>query len=121
MKVRRPENLDEASPTGRLGYIDAGDFIRHLVSLRVAGRTEEFPAVFDVIERLACEGDDYVRNLAVIGHLEGMQMIAVTSAGLDPEIDFRPFCRPASDAWWQRLNGFWAGDATALRKSHEES
>jgi hypothetical protein len=109
------ENADEASPAGRLRYLDAGGFIRHLVGLRLAGRTEEFPAVFDVIERLVCEGDDYVRKLAVIGYLEGMEMMTVTVAGLDPETDFRPYCRHASEAWWERLNRFWEGDATALR------
>jgi hypothetical protein len=91
------------------------------VSLRLAGRTEEFPAVFDVIERLVSDGDDYVRNLAVVGYLEGMQMMTVTKAGLDPETDFRPYCRPASDAWWERLNRFWAGDMAALRESDGET
>jgi hypothetical protein len=111
------ENLDENSPLGRLAYIDAGDFIRHLVSLRVSDQTEEFPAVFDVIERLVVEGDAYVRDLGVIGYLEGLQMETVTSAGLDPERDFRPFLRPRSLSWWQKLNRFWEGDATALRES----
>ena len=108
------ENLDEDSPTGRLGYLDAGDFIRHLVQLRLDGVVDEFPAVFEVIERLVLEGDDYVQNLAIIGYLEGMQMMTVTGAGLDPETDFRPFCTPTLDMWWDRINRFWAGDATAL-------
>ena len=46
------ENLDELSPTGRLHYIDAGDFIGHMVRLRLADDTHEFPAIFDVLERL---------------------------------------------------------------------
>jgi len=54
-----------------LSYVDAGDFIGHLVSLRLAGRTAKFPAVFDVTERLVSDGDDYVREFAVIGFLEG--------------------------------------------------
>jgi hypothetical protein len=94
------ENLDEGSPAGRLGYLDAGEFIRHLVSLRVSNKTEEFPAVFDVIERLVVDGDAYVHNLGVIGYLEGLQMETVTSAGLDPERDFRPYLRPKSRSWW---------------------
>lgn len=44
------ENLDDESPAGRLGYIDAADFIRHLVALQQTGRTAELPAVFAVIE-----------------------------------------------------------------------
>jgi hypothetical protein len=36
------ENADEGSPTGRLGYLDAADFIRHLVALRLANDTGSF-------------------------------------------------------------------------------
>jgi hypothetical protein len=113
------ENADESRPGERLTYIDAGDFIRHLVALRLGGRTDEFPAVFDTIERLIVEGDPFVHELAVIGYLEGFQMKTVTSSGLDPERDFRPWLRPNSEAWWQRINRFWAGDVTALQDSGE--
>ena len=109
------EHLDDESPGGRLHYMDAGDFIRHLVGLRLANDTSEFPGVFVVIERLLVEGDSYVSNLAVIGYLEGFQMMTVTSAGLDPERDIRPWLRPESAKWWDRINRFWAGDPTALR------
>jgi len=109
------QNADDESLGGRLYYMDAGDFIRHLVSLLLANDTSEFPAVFDVIERLILEGDPYVSELAVIGYLEDCQMMTVTSAGLDPERDFRPWLRPESAKWWDRLNRFWAGDANALR------
>jgi hypothetical protein len=108
------ENADEGSPTGRLGYVDAADFIRHLVALRLAANTEEFPAVFDVIERLVIEGDAYVSNLAVIGYLEGFQMVTVTGQGLDPEQEFRPLLGPESEKWWLRINRFWDGDKNAL-------
>jgi hypothetical protein len=108
------DNEDAGAPGGRLGYLDAGDFVRHLVSLRLAGDTSEFPAVFDVIERLVLEGDPYVSNLAVIGYLEGLQMMTVTGAGLDPESDFRPWLRPESEKKWQQINRFWEGDASAL-------
>jgi len=109
------ENLDETSPSGRLGYVDAGDFIRHMVRLRLADGTHEFPAIFDVLERLVIEGNDYVRNLGVIGYLEGFQMMTVTGQGLDPEADFRPWLRPVSERWWERINRLWAGDDSALQ------
>ena len=115
------ENADEGSPAGRLGYLDAGDFIRHLVQLRLRGETSEFPAVFAVIERMVVEGDGYVSHLAVIGYLEGIQMMTVTSAGLDPEADFRPYCSPILDGWWERLNRFWAGDMEALTDPDPDS
>jgi len=115
------ENADDSSPTGRLGYVDAADFIRHLVALRLANDTDEFSAVFDVIERLVLEGDQYVSELAVIGYLEGCQMMTVTARGLDPEQDFRPWLRPESEKWWKRINRFWAGDHSALRDGDDDS
>jgi hypothetical protein len=74
-----------------------------------------------LVERLVPEGDEYVRTLAIIGYLEGLQMMTVTSAGLDPETDFRPFCTPVLDMWWDRVNRFWAGDATALREPEPDA
>lgn len=59
----REENEDPEGVGGRLGYLDAGHFIRHLVSLKPAGAVEELPAVFDLIERLVVDGDDHVSNL----------------------------------------------------------
>jgi len=47
------DNLDGAS---RLHYLDAGDFIRHMVELIQHGQTTEIDAVFDLIERMVIEG-----------------------------------------------------------------
>jgi hypothetical protein len=86
----------------------------------VADETEEFPAVFNVIEQLVSEGDPYVKNLAVIGYIEGFQMGTVASAGLDPERDFRPWLRSRSQVWWSRLNRAWGGDTHALTEPDPE-
>ena len=106
-EVAREENADTDSPGGRLGYRDAGEFVRHLVSLQLAGTVEEFPAVFDLIERLVVDGDDYVHNLGVIGYLELFQMRTVTARGLDPEVAFVPWLRPTSRAYWEAICRFW--------------
>jgi hypothetical protein len=105
------ENVDEETEGGRLFYVDAGAFIHHLVSLKVDGQVAEFPAVFDVFERLVVEGNTYVQNLGQIGYLEGLQMRTVTDAGLSPERDFRPYLRPASERVWEALNRAWGGTA----------
>ncbi len=104
----------------RLHYMDASDFLRHLATLQLAGTTDEFPAIFDLIERLVVEGDRYVSNLAVIGYLEGLQMATISAFGLDPEVVFRPWFRPVSEAWWRRLNRFWGGEHSALRVSNAQ-
>ena len=113
------ENLDPESPAGRLGYLDASEFVRHLVRLQLAGTVSEFPGVFEAIERMIIEGDPYVENLAVVGYLEGLQMRAVTDHGIDPEVVFRPYFGPTANHWWERINRFWAGDPMALRDDRD--
>ena len=87
------------------------------VSLRPIVALPE-PAAFAVVERLVVEGDDYVRNLGVIGFLEGLQMMTVTAAGIDPEEAFRPLVGPVSERWWERINRFWGGEHDALQVEH---
>lgn len=100
------ENADPDSPGGRLGYLDAGWVVGHLADRLVGGDTSEFDAAFELIERLVRDGDDYVRELGVIGYLEGLQMGTVTSRGLDPEA-FRPWMRPLSAKYWAAITRFW--------------
>jgi hypothetical protein len=88
-------------------YPSLGEFAHHLVNLMREGRTEEFPAVFDVCERLHLEGDPDVQIAATIGMLESIQIVAGNS-GVDPEV-FRGYLRPESLKWWQALNDFWSG------------
>ena len=90
-----------------LYYVALGDFARHLVQLALAGKVEEFPTVFEVVERLHVEGDHYVREAATIGLLEGIQNNA-SHTSLDQSF-FEPYLGPESRKWWDRLNDFWAG------------
>ena len=101
------EYADPGNPGGRHGYLDAAAVIRHLVCLKLAGTVEEFPAVFDLIERFVVDGDEYVANLGVIGYIEGFQMRTVTDHGLDPEADFAPRLRPTSHTYWEAICRFW--------------
>src|SRR5689334_11910337 len=66
-------------------YIDLGEFANHLVGLYETQEIREFPAVFQIIESLHLEGDDFVKEASVIGILEAIQNIAGNS-GLDPEL-----------------------------------
>lgn len=111
------ENADEESPGGRLHYPDAAALLRHLAELHLNGTTHEFRAVFDLIERLVADGDQYVSELGVIGYLEGFQMQTIRQFGVDPEVAFRPRFGPLSNAWWDRLNRFWDGEHDALQVS----
>ena len=86
-------------------YIALGDLAHHLVTLYKAGKTSEFNSVFAVVERWHLEGDDYVREAATIGFLEGLQNVA-GNKGLDPEV-FVPWLHPESKKWWDELDKFW--------------
>jgi hypothetical protein len=109
------DDIADASKTDRLYFDDAEAFVRHMVDLRLDGATGEFPAVFRVIERFLVEGNKDVKNLGLIGYLEGMQMGTVTSKSLDPDAEFLPYLLPVSRRWWDRLNRFWEGDTSALQ------
>ena len=54
-------------------HVELGEFAHHLVGLLKSGSTDEFAAVFAVIERLQLEGAPYVQNAAIVGLLEGIQ------------------------------------------------
>lgn len=88
-------------------YLDLAEYARHLVELYKSGQTGEFPEVFATVERLHLQGDDFVKEAAVIGLLEGIQNIAGNS-GVDPELFFA-YMEPTSRKWWQQLNDFWDG------------
>jgi hypothetical protein len=105
-------------------YLDLGELARHLVALYHTGQIQEFPAVFALVERLHPQGDEYVREAATIGLLEGIQNTAQHN-GLDPE-GFVSCLEPDSAKWWQQLNEFWTGEipyagATIDKASREAS
>lgn len=86
-------------------YIDLMEFAHHVVSLQTLGQKEELIAVFIAVERLRMTGDEYVREAATIGLLEGIQNIA-GNQGIDPEV-FVGYLKPESARWWKKLNEFW--------------
>jgi hypothetical protein len=88
-------------------YVDFGEFAHHLVELHKTNRVGELPAAFEIIERLHLEGDDYVKEAATIGMLEGIQNVA-GNLNVDPEV-FAVYLKPESAKWWRQLNKFWQG------------
>jgi hypothetical protein len=107
--------LLEASPSFQsavdeeeIFYPLLGDFARHLLALYQSGSTAEFPAIAQLIERLHTDGDDFVREAATIGLLEGIQN-AWGHAKVDPEL-FASYLLPVSRRWWDELHAFWRGE-----------
>ncbi len=91
----------------QLLYLDAGDFACHIVELYKKGEIKEFKNIFNVIELLHIQGDDYVKEAATIGFLEAIQNVA-SNNDLNPE-DFIKFLKPVSVDWWNKLDDFWLG------------
>ncbi len=88
-------------------YIVLGDFARHLLLVKKEGREEVLRAAGAFIERMHREGDDYVREAATVGALEGIQNVWGNS-GEDPEA-FSSFLGSESKRWWSSLHRFWEG------------
>ena len=58
-----------------------------------------------LIERLHLEGDEYVKEAATIGLLEGI-LNTWPNSGVDPKT-FAPYLLSESRRWWNSLNRFW--------------
>jgi hypothetical protein len=86
-------------------YIVLGDFARYLIAKLDRGKTDDFQKIFQAIERLHLEGDEYVREAATVGLLEGIQNV-MGNNNKDPEL-FRQFLLPETTRWWDKLNKFW--------------
>ncbi len=102
------DHLDRDNPGGRLHYLDAGAFARHVIELHRSNHRVWLQNTFAVIERMHADGDAYVAELATIGYLEGIQNMA-GHAGIDPG-DFAPYLGAESARWWRGLDRFWAGE-----------
>lgn len=93
-------------------YAALGNFARHLLELQRSHRIDCFPAVARVIERLHVEGDQFVREAATIGVLEGIQNTWGNS-GVDPQL-FAAHLLPESHRWWEELSAFWRGERRSV-------
>lgn len=98
----------DAHPTKELLYSVLGDFAGHLLDLYKAGQYDTLKTVGIAIEELHLNGDNYVREVATIGLLEGIQNVWGNSK-VDPEL-FKPYLLPTSVRWWDELNSFWNGE-----------
>lgn len=103
------EHFDYCYSNGeeQLLYVDLGNFAQHLIDLYKKGDLDEFDNIFEIIELLHIEGDDYVKEAAIVGLLEDIQNF-VLSNNINEE-EFFKFLKPISAEWWNKLNDFWQG------------
>jgi hypothetical protein len=84
----------------QLLYIDLADFSNHLIELLMENKIGEFPHIFDVVELLHTNGDEYVKEAVTVGLLEDIYLDEISEG-------FLPFLRPESFRWWNKLKDFW--------------
>jgi hypothetical protein len=115
--VREPRE-DGSVPTGLDGislYLGvAHALIDYLLEHIEADATENFPAIFQEVERQLEDGDDQVQNWVVIGFFEDVQNIASYCRGeCGSRIhynDFELWLGPKSLVEWNALIEFWHGE-----------
>ena len=89
-------------------YVEVGVFGRHLVEQLLQDSTQEFDAIFDVIERLLLQGDLGERYLVTWGLIEGIQNIAANREDSYLTVRrFRPWLRPATSQAWDEVHALW--------------
>jgi hypothetical protein len=86
-------------------YLALSAFARHVVALLESDDTDQLGHVFDAIELLHIQGDGYVREAATVGLLEDLQNTNLHRSTHPDQL--RPFLRPESARWWDRLDRFW--------------
>lgn len=82
-----------------------GELVRHLSLKLQNGETENFAAVFQVIEDWHVYGDEYVRTAASIGFLEDLQNENLHEK--TKPSDFEAWLLPESKRWWRKIERFW--------------
>lgn len=93
-------------------YVALAEFSKHLVQMWLAGDTDNFSAIFSVIEIFYMDGDDYVKEAATMGILDGLQLIILESQkNLD---DFKPYLMAESQKWWDELEAFRTGEIVSV-------
>lgn len=93
-------------------YVALAEFSRHLVQMWVNGDTDTFSAIFSVIELFYVDGDDYVKEAATMGILDGLQLILIEAKkNLD---DFKPYLMAESQRWWDELEAFRTGEIVSI-------
>lgn len=108
-----PMFLDGETGT-RLHYIDVAWFAPHVIELQRSGAAGELSRLFEAIELLHTDGDSYVKELATIGYLEGIQIACSHTTDVRQE-DFEPYLGPESRRWWRGLNAFWSSLAPRVQ------
>ncbi len=87
-------------------YLALSELADHLIAKLERGETDDFSAVFAVIERWHREGTRYVKVAATVGLLEDLQN--VNRHGASSPSAFLPWLGPETARWWHKVDRFWS-------------
>lgn len=91
----------------QLLYLDLADFASHIIELFKDNKCDSFGIIFELIEKIHIQGDEYVKEAITIGFLEDLQNFAL---GEKIELaNFEEYLGIESKKWWDQLNDFWSG------------
>jgi hypothetical protein len=102
----------------RGSYNDISVIAHYLVERVTEDQTDFFPKVFQLIEQYLVEGGEEIRNLMVVGLLEGLQNV-----GSWESVGYRVFEKwlgPESQLAWRYLEKLWEGKSSVMDVLREE-
>jgi len=92
----------------RLDYVDIGEIIRYIIEKKKCDDTSQFEEFFNRVETILVNGDDYTKELIVIGLLEGIQNVC--GFDVDYYTGFNDWLKPETKRAWEELIHFWEGN-----------
>ena len=95
--------------TKRLDYVDIGEICRFIVEKIKLQETNDFGIFFENVEMLIVNGDDSIKNLIIIGLLEGIQNNS-GNENVDYHNGFNQWLKPETKKAWHELIFFWESD-----------
>lgn len=103
------EYNDQDYKTERLDYVDVGEICRFIVEKFKQQDTKNFGRFFENVEMLLVNGDDDIKNLIIVGLLEGIQNIS-GHENVHYHNGFNHWLKPQTKKAWDDLIFFWESD-----------
>ena len=86
-------------------YLLLSELANHLIGMLDRGETQQFPAIFQVVEDWVVRGEHYVSEAAIVGLLE--DLTASHRYKTSHPSQFIPWLGPESQKWWSEVIDFW--------------
>lgn len=89
-------------------YTDFSELARHLTELVVNNELDEFMGVFNLVEKMIVEGDQFVQEAIVVGLIEDFQG-GLLRNGYNLKA-LEKLLKPETHKYWVKVIQFWNGE-----------